>query len=588
MSDRHQQGRGPKGGSSGALGSVVVTAFFIWVAGAGAPLAQSPRPGPLSGKTSTVQVADAQAGAVLPRPPAQPAPQVMSLDDVLALAGETSEQVTIAQAGVTRAEGQERRARSEWLPQLSASASYDRALASEFEGLFGSTGPTCTPFTLDSRAPLGDRVAEIERALRDCPPAGNIFGGSSGADDDGDLTLPFGRPNTYRVNLAFSQNVYTGGRLTAQRTQARLGRASAGLSLSTTRAQLMLDVAEAFFEATLSDRLVLIAEAALAQAEHTADQVAQQRQAGRLAEFDLLRAQVTRDSQRPEVIRRRNARDLAYLRVKQLLDLPLETPLQLVADLENAVLPPPAARLASALAMAESGSDSRERIALVQADNDVQQREAAVQVARAQRWPTVSLNSYYARVAYPSTVPAFRDFRANWTVGAVAQVPVLTGGRIKAEEMAARADLAETQARRQLARELATLDDASARLELANARSAWEATSGTVQQATRAYEIAELRYREGVSTQLELTDARLLLQQAHSNRAQAARDVQVARVRLALLPDLPLATPASAQQQQSPPPAQTAPQPVPLPGTIRGDITGAASTQNPGPAGGIR
>ena len=62
----------------------------------------------------------------------------------------------------------------------------------------------------------------------------------------------------------------------------------------------------------------------------------------------------------------------------------------------------------------------------------------------------------------------------------------------------------------------------------------------SMQQAQRAYEIAELRYREGLSTQLELSDARLLLQQAQANRAQAARDVQVARVRLALLPDLPL------------------------------------------------
>jgi outer membrane protein len=544
----------------------------------------------MSRQASAARLPGEQGGAAVQRTAAPPAPRVMSLDDVLALAGETSEQVTIAEAGVTRAESQERRARSEWLPQLSASASYDRALASEFEGLFDSTGPSCTPFTLNPQAPLGDRVTEIERALQDCPPTGDLFGGpgGAGADDDGDRTLPFGRPNTYRVNLAFSQNVYTGGRLTAQRTQARLGRASAGLSLSTTRAQLTLDVAEAFFEAALSDRLVAIAEATLAQAERTADQVAQQRQAGRVAEFDLLRAQVTRDSQRPEVIRRRNARDIAYLRVKQLLDLPLDTPLQLVADLENAVLPPPAARLASALATAESGNASRERIALVQVGNDVQQREAAVQIARAQRRPTVSVSSSYGGVAYPSTVPAFGDFRANWTVGAVAQVPVLTGGRIKAEEMAARADLAETQARLQLARELATLDDASARLELTNARTAWEATAGTVQQATRAYEIAELRYSEGVSTQLELTDARLLLQQAQSNRAQAARDVQVARVRLALLPDLPLATPASAQQLQPQAPAQAAPQQVPSPAAGQTGIPGAASTQNPGPGGGIR
>jgi outer membrane protein TolC len=49
-----------------------------------------------------------------------------------------------------------------------------------------------------------------------------------------------------------------------------------------------------------------------------------------------------------------------------------------------------------------------------------------------------------------------------------------------------------------------------------------------------------VRYREGLSTQTDLAQSRLLLQQASANRAQAARDLAVARVRLALLRDLPL------------------------------------------------
>jgi outer membrane protein TolC len=57
-----------------------------------------------------------------------------------------------------------------------------------------------------------------------------------------------------------------------------------------------------------------------------------------------------------------------------------------------------------------------------------------------------------------------------------------------------------------------------------------------------AYQIAEIRYREGISTQTELSDSRLQLQDAQANRAQAARDLQVARVRLVLLKDLPLDT----------------------------------------------
>ena len=52
---------------------------------------------------------------------------------------------------------------------------------------------------------------------------------------------------------------------------------------------------------------------------------------------------------------------------------------------------------------------------------------------------------------------------------------------------------------------------------------AWEATAGTVQQAVRAYEIAELRYREGVSTQLELADAGCCsCRQAHRARRPRA------------------------------------------------------------------
>ena len=76
----------------------------------------------------------------------------------------------------------------------------------------------------------------------------------------------------------------------------------------------------------------------------------------------------------------------------------------------------------------------------------------------------------------------------------------------------------------------------------------------------RAHVIAEIRYREGISTQTELNDLRIQLAQAQANRAQAARDLQVARMRLALLPALPLGTePGGAAAGAAAPPAVTAP-----------------------------
>src|SRR6185437_8219725 len=56
----------------------------------------------------------------------------MSLDDALNLAESRSEDIAIAQAGVSRAHGQEVKARSGYLPQISGSLSYTRTLKSIF------------------------------------------------------------------------------------------------------------------------------------------------------------------------------------------------------------------------------------------------------------------------------------------------------------------------------------------------------------------------------------------------------------------------------------------------------------------------
>ena len=173
-----------------------------------------------------------------------------------------------------------------------------------------------------------------------------------------------------------------------------------------------------------------------------------------------------------------------------------------------------------------------------------------LKVAKAQRFPTLALTSQYGKVAFPlSNFPQSGDFRTNWTVGLASQVPLFTGGRIKGEQLVAEANVREAQARYDQLREFAALDSRVTLSNLSQARSAWLASLGTAEQARRAYSIAEVRYKEGISTQLELNDARILLEQAVTNRALAARNLQVARVKLAILPDLPLQTTGATQSQ---------------------------------------
>jgi outer membrane protein len=490
------------------------------------------------------------AGAQVPAEP-------LTLEQVLQLAEERSESIDVATAGVRRAQGQQARARSGLYPQLNLTAGYDRTLATQFSGLFtGDASSTCPAFNPDRTGTIDARVNEIERAI-DCGAVGsNLFDTGTDNTDDDTQVLPFGQANTWQLGLSFSQNLFSGGRNGAQRDIATAGRDSADLALTSARAQLLFDTTQAYYDAALSDRLVDIALETARQAELTLRQAQVRFDAGTVPEFELLRARVGRDNLTPQVIRQRANRQIAYLRLKQLIDLPSDAPLQLAVSLSDAELPPAAfaPRLAAAEAAVTSAlaadvpepqaSDPSEgqRIAIRNAESVRRLREASFRLTTAQRRPSVSLNSAFARVAYPSGwFPSWDSQRTNWTVGAAMQWPVLTGGRQRAEAIA-RAELDQAQTQLRQATELSTLDGRAAWAEIVAARASWNASAGTVEQATRAYQIAEARYAAGVSTQLELADSRLLLVQAEANRAQAARDLQVARARIALLPDLPLGT----------------------------------------------
>jgi outer membrane protein TolC len=505
--------------------------------------------------------------------------EMLTLEHVLELAEAKSEPVTIARAGIARADADIVRARSNLKPQVSASASYSRLILSEFDNVFGNiTAPTCAPFTLNQAASLDTRVSEIERAIS-CGAVGSSFF-STGSSSTGLNDLPFGRANTWTAGLSFSQNLYSGGRNGAQQELATAGRQSADLSLTTTRGQLFLDAATAYYDVALSSRLVAIAEATLEQANATLRQIQAGFDAGTQPEFEVLRARVNRDSQTPVLIRQRVNREVAALRLKQLLDLPATADLQVPDVLADESLPPPAVFASRITAVEQVGSGEAisaiaqglqlpERTAVNAAEADVRRTTAALTLAEAQKMPSASVNSSYSRIGFPSGFFPFSNFRNNWTIGASVQVPLYTGGKQKADEAAARADLDESRARLQQTRELSGLDTRLAWADLLAARATWESTAGTVQQAQRAYEIADVRYRAGVSTQLELSDARLQLQQAQASRAQAARDVQVARAHVALLPDLPVApttggsaaAAASAPRTATPAPQQQVNQP---------------------------
>jgi outer membrane protein TolC len=464
----------------------------------------------------------------------------VSLEEAIALADRSSETVDIARAGVTRANGQQLIARSQFLPQLNATASYARTLASQFEG-FSFGGPDtntfrslCTP-EIPSGATPAERQAALDQA-RTCPTPGG------GPDFS---SVGFGALNQWTVGLQFSQPVFTGGRATGSRIAANAGRRAADIELAAQRAQNILEVTQAYYNAVLADRLAGIAQATLGMSDDVLRQTTRARQVGSSSEFELLRAQVARDNQVPVLLQRRSDRNVAMLRLKQLLEVPLDDSLELTTSIDDAPVPSVAgvsitdSSAGAPRVTADTAVDIRASVR--QASENMRAQQGLLRAAKADRWPSLAITSGYQRLFFPTSVfPELNDFRENWTIGATLNVSLLSGGRTKGNVLMAEANLREAEARLEQAREMAALESRVALNQLEQAEAMWRASAGTAEQARRAYSIDQIRYREGISTQTDLSQSQLLVEQAMVNRAVAARDLAVARMRLSLLKDLPL------------------------------------------------
>jgi outer membrane protein len=455
--------------------------------------------------------------------------QDVSLSDAVGRALRGGDAISIARAGVVRAKGQVTQAESNLMPQLAGNADYTRTIATQYS------------------------------AFVRAPTLGQTFS-----------SVGFGALNTFQLGLTFSQTIFNGQFFAAAGAASVPGQA-AQIELTAARAQTIYDVAQAYYDASLADELATIADSTMAQDDRTLAEARVGQRVGAQSEFDLLQSQVTRDNQMPVVLQSHNNRSLAYERLAQLLKLPLDAPLHLTTTVDSAADLPGGVHLPALADTSVAGDTASERRSSVREQAlAVTEYEALLSQNRAEYLPTLTLWSGYQRVAYPMNgFPGWNSFLDNWSITIGASVPIFNGFKTHGDVLVAQANVAEQRARLQQARDAATLDARSTVGNLGEAAAGWTATAGSVEEAGRAFQIAEVRYRSGLSTLVELTASRLALQQALANRAQAARNLQVARVRAALIQDLPLSSGASgggvSAAMPAPQPVQQQPAPSPVP-----------------------
>jgi outer membrane protein TolC len=381
------------------------------------------------------------------------------------------------------------------------------------------------------------------------------------------VSTVFNQPNTYTVGANLSQTLFQGGRLySTARAAGGLANASR-LNAQEERATFNVAVQRAYMDALLADRIVALQETNLSLAAARLTQVQQFQSAGRAAQYDVLRAKVEHANLLPTLIQARNDRDLAYLQLKQLLNIPVDRPLSLTSTID------PQAANATVASLLDS-TVRIDRPALRAAELTAQASHLAITAARADLFPTVTA---FVQTGYQAFPPAGTGFPSQHGVldaqfcpagsaaGRVCQNggwfadrslgfqfswPVFDGLRARSALEAAHAVSTTADIMLRQERERVAVEVAQAKAELQRARAVFEGLQETSREAQEAFRLASLRFSRGLSTQLEVSDAQLALLTAESAEARGTYDLYLASAELARALGKPIPLPATTGAPQ--------------------------------------
>lgn len=428
----------------------------------------------------------------------------LSLQDAVERALRDSDEIAAAEATLATADAQVTQATAGALPQIHSNLTYNRAIKTIFDAAMGPPpiSDTMIPPAFDLNKPPEERFGLLSDLMMD-DFMGALFRG-----------LPFGRKNTYVATFTLAQPLYVGGKVGAALKAAKHFESAAEDQLEEARADIALQVRGAYLGASLTARLVRIAEESRRVAREHYAQVEAFRASGTASEFDLLRARVELENRDPLVVEADNRATLALLELKRLVNIPAEQPLVLTTEPDPTMVEVDVERLRRLVA---------DRPALDAAASGVEMRKEAVKIARGDRLPTVTLLGTMGFQGFPDDPlpPAFNQWRKDWSAALSISLPIFDGFRTRGNVDRAQADLRIAELDRDRLEEALHIQTEAALAEYRNARAQIDARHETVLLAERALELADVRFSSGLSTQLEVSDAALLLDQARVNEVQA-------------------------------------------------------------------
>lgn len=428
----------------------------------------------------------------------------VTLQDALRIALDESPTVKIADKSIEKKQYVKKETIAGLMPQISASASYNRTLKKQV--MYMNSGGGSGGF----ESMIMEPVSQLVKPLYD--NAGLPFpdlssSSSSSASTDGSMEV--GLDNNWSGGFSLSLPIFAP---TLYKT-IKMNAIDIELAVESARASrqdLVNQVTKAFYQYLLAKDSYAVMQISYKQAVDNYNVIADKYAQGQVSEYDKIRADVQMRSLRPSLVQSQNAANLALLQLKVLMGIDTSVEIEPDGSLNAYEM----SMMSSEILNVDTASIEN-NTTLKQLNIQERMLDNTLKLYRTSYMPNLSLSAVYQWNAMNNDFK-FSEYKWNpySMIGISFSIPVFQGGatynKVKQVRLDQQTlDLNRLNTRRTLNMQMKTYVD--------NMKTSMEEVGSNkeaVLQAAKGRDIALKRYEVGNGTIVELNDAELALTQA--------------------------------------------------------------------------
>jgi len=336
--------------------------------------------------------------------------------------------------------------------------------------------------------------------------------------------VELGTLDNYSAALTVTQPLYAGGAISAQVRAARLFSLLADQTVRAATQDVVYATETAYYNLLLSQHLVDISTDAVRASKVHLDDVEKKHDGGVASDFDVLRAQVELSNFEADLIRSKNAINIARANLIKTMGISQDSDFVLSDEFAYA---PIQVSMEHAVETAFTN-----RPDLYSREYQIRQQREQLKIARSRYLPNAS--AYFTN-SWSSPSPtnfgsSSSEWGRIWQAGVQGALPIFDGFQREGNIIQQKARLKQAQIGLVDAEETAVFELTQAILSMENAEEFVQSQRLNLTRATEGLRLAQVGYEQGVNTQVEVIDAQSALTTARVNYYQAIYSHVVARL----------------------------------------------------------